>query len=76
MKKNYPKGRSVALIAAIYVLAGVAGALLFNKLTVLAVPPFGLSSGRTYWQQLSSGCSDCSTKTYPYMIPIGVCFRP
>ena len=39
MKKNYPKGRSIALITAIYVLAGVAGVLFFNQLTALSVAP-------------------------------------
>ncbi|MBR4136442.1 MAG: DUF1295 domain-containing protein [Bacteroidales bacterium] len=39
MKKNYSKSLSVALIAAIYVLAGVAGVLFFSKLTAMAVKP-------------------------------------
>ena len=39
MKRNYPKACSVALIAAIYVLAGVAGVLLFNKLTSMDLNP-------------------------------------
>ena len=39
MKKNYPKACSVALIAAIYVLAGVVGVLFFNKLTSIALNP-------------------------------------
>ena len=39
MKKNYPKGRSIALITVIYVLAGVAGVLFFNQLTVMSVKP-------------------------------------
>lgn len=39
MRKNYPKACSVALIAAIYVLAGVVGVLFFNKLTSLALNP-------------------------------------
>ena len=39
MKKNYPKACSVALIAAIYVLAGAAGVLLFHKLTSMDLNP-------------------------------------
>ena len=39
VKKNYSKGRSIALITAIYVLAGVAGVFFFNQLTALSVKP-------------------------------------
>ena len=39
MKRDYSKWCSVALIAAIYVLAGVAGWLLFNWLTKQAMQP-------------------------------------
>ena len=39
VKKNYSKGHSIALITAIYVLAGVAGVLFFNQLTALSVKP-------------------------------------
>lgn len=39
MKRTYSKWCSVALIVAIYVLAGVAGVLLFRYLTTLAVQP-------------------------------------
>ena len=39
MKKNYSKWGSVALIAAIYLLAGLAGMLLFRRLTVMNMQP-------------------------------------
>lgn len=39
MKRTYSKWCSVALITAIYVLAGVAGVLLFRYLTTLAIQP-------------------------------------
>ncbi len=39
MKRTYSKWCSVALITAIYVLAGVAGVLLFKYLTTLAIQP-------------------------------------
>ena len=39
MKRTYSKWCSVALITAIYVLAGVAGVLLFKHLTTLAIQP-------------------------------------
>ncbi|MBQ6071384.1 MAG: DUF1295 domain-containing protein, partial [Bacteroidales bacterium] len=39
MKRNYSKWGSVALIAAIYVIAGVTGVFLFNYLTNNSMPP-------------------------------------
>ena len=39
MKKNYSKWGSVALIAAIYLLAGLAGVLLFRRLTIMDMQP-------------------------------------
>lgn len=39
MKRNYSKWQSIALIAAIYVLAGVAGVLLFGQLQTMAINP-------------------------------------
>ena len=39
MKRDYSKSCSVALIAAIYVLAGVAGVLMFNWLTAVSIKP-------------------------------------
>ena len=39
MKRNYSKWGSVALIAAIYVIAGVAGVVLFNCLTNNSMQP-------------------------------------
>ncbi len=39
MKRTYSKWCSVALIVAIYVLAGVAGVLLFKYLTTMAIQP-------------------------------------
>ena len=39
MKRNYSKWQSIALIAAIYVLAGVAGVLLFWQLQTMAIHP-------------------------------------
>ena len=37
MKRNYSKSCSVALIAAIYVIAGIAGVLMFNWLTAVSI---------------------------------------
>ena len=39
MKRDYSKTCSVALIAAIYVLAAVAGVLLFGRLTAVSIKP-------------------------------------
>lgn len=39
MKRNYSKWQSIALIAAIYLLAGVAGVLLFWQLQTMAIHP-------------------------------------
>lgn len=39
MKRNYSKWCSVALIAAIYLLAAVAGVLLFDRLTAVSIKP-------------------------------------
>lgn len=41
MKRDYSKWSSIALITAIYVLAGVAGILLFKSLTTMAMHPMG-----------------------------------
>ena len=41
MKRNYSKWCSVALIVAIYAIAGVAGWLLFDWLTAQAMQPIG-----------------------------------
>ena len=41
MKRDYSKLSSIALITAIYVLAGVAGILLFKSLTTMAMHPMG-----------------------------------
>ena len=41
MKRDYSKWSSIALITAIYVLAGVAGILLFKSLTTMAMHPIG-----------------------------------
>ena len=41
MKRDYSKWCSVALITAIYVLAGVAGIWLFKSLTTMAMHPIG-----------------------------------
>ena len=41
MKRDYSKWRSVALIVAIYAIAGVAGWLLFDWLTAQAMQPIG-----------------------------------
>ena len=41
MKRDYSKWSSIALITAIYVLAGVAGILLFKSLTTMALHPLG-----------------------------------
>ena len=39
MKRNYSKWQSIALIAAIYLLAGVAGVLLFRQLLTMTIHP-------------------------------------
>ena len=41
MKRDYSKWSSIALITTIYVLAGVAGILLFKSLTTMAMHPMG-----------------------------------
>ena len=41
MKRDYSKWSSISLITAIYMLAGVAGILLFKSLTTMAMHPMG-----------------------------------
>ena len=43
MKRNYSKGASIAIITAIYVLAGVAGWVLFVRLTAVGMSPIWAS---------------------------------
>ena len=58
MKRDYSKWCSVALITAIYALAGVAGWLLFSWLTKQAMQPvLALSSA---WHRLLSNSSPTS----------------